>query len=299
MSEDTQLRSRVDRACEGQTGIECFDTWARELVQHGYLHNHTRMWFASIWMFTLKLPWELGADFFLGNLVDGDPASNTLSWRWVAGLQTPGKTYLARPANIEKFTNGRFKAVEGLASTAPPLTGAPLPLPIPVPPVARVDAQLQSGLLITEEDCLPETLDLEGVHIKAVAGFIFTRYRSLSPVSDRAIGFAEGAVADGMARGGNVFSCPTTMLPGGDAGETVENWARTHGIQQVLTAYPPVGPAQERMQVLKIRLARIGVALISVRREWDRLFWTHATKGFFPFKERIPRLLGELLLLHS
>ena len=39
------------------------------------------------------------------NLLDGDPASNTLSWRWVAGLQTKGKHYLARKDNIAKFSN--------------------------------------------------------------------------------------------------------------------------------------------------------------------------------------------------
>ena len=99
----------------GATGIDCFDAWARELVATGYLHNHARMWFASIWIFTLRLPWELGADFFLRHLIDGDPASNTLSWRWVAGLQTAGKTYLATAENIARFTGGRF-APQGLAT---------------------------------------------------------------------------------------------------------------------------------------------------------------------------------------
>ena len=60
-------------------GIEGFDHWAKELAETGYLHNHARMSFASIWLFTLKLPWSLGADFFLRHLLDGDPASNTLS----------------------------------------------------------------------------------------------------------------------------------------------------------------------------------------------------------------------------
>ena len=112
------LRQACELACFGQTGIECFDTWARELTTTGYLHNYARMWFASIWIFTLKLPWQLGPDFFLRHLLDGDTASNTLSWRWVAGLQTVGKTYLARAANISRYTGGRFKptrhAIEGL-----------------------------------------------------------------------------------------------------------------------------------------------------------------------------------------
>ncbi|WP_420010632.1 FAD-binding domain-containing protein [Tateyamaria sp.] len=102
------LRDRWEAACTGQTEIECFNAWANELVETGYLHNHARMWFASIWIFTLRLPWELGADFFLRHLLDGDPASNTLGWRWVAGIQTPGKTYLARTSNISKYTEGRY-----------------------------------------------------------------------------------------------------------------------------------------------------------------------------------------------
>ena len=113
-------------AIEGKTGIDCFDFWVQELIKTGYLHNHARMWFASIWIFTLKLPWVLGADFFYRHLLDGDAASNTLSWRWVAGLQTVGKTYLARPDNIEKFTNGRLSP-QGLSQEAPALQGPPNP----------------------------------------------------------------------------------------------------------------------------------------------------------------------------
>ena len=87
------------------------------------------MWFASIWIFTLKLPWELGADFFMRHLLDGDPASNTLSWRWVGGHpDAAAKTYLARRDNIERFTQGRF-APDGLSSTAEPLDDAPPPAP--------------------------------------------------------------------------------------------------------------------------------------------------------------------------
>ncbi|MCK7502530.1 MAG: hypothetical protein MZW92_81430 [Comamonadaceae bacterium] len=89
------------------------------------LHNHARLWFASLWIFTLELPWALGADFFLRHLLDGDPASNTLSWRWVVGLQTPGKIYLARADNIARFTAGRFPAVTGLATAARPLREVP------------------------------------------------------------------------------------------------------------------------------------------------------------------------------
>ena len=120
-------REGFKRAIDGKTGIVCFDNWVQELKTTGYLHNHARMWFASIWIFTLKLPWSLGAQFFMQHLLDGDVASNTLSWRWVAGLQTKGKHYLATAKNIEKFTKGRFNPEGKLAEGATPLNGPPHP----------------------------------------------------------------------------------------------------------------------------------------------------------------------------
>ncbi len=107
------------KAIEGETNIECYNEWVKELKTYNYLHNHTRMWFASIWIFTLNLPWQLGAEFFLKHLYDGDAASNTLGWRWVAGIQTQGKHYLASEWNIKKFTNNRFENIK-LSENAPP-----------------------------------------------------------------------------------------------------------------------------------------------------------------------------------
>jgi deoxyribodipyrimidine photo-lyase len=106
-------------AIEGKTKIECFNAWVNELKNHNYLHNHARMWFASIWIFTLGLPWQLGAEFFMKHLFDGDSASNTLGWRWVAGVQTKGKNYVASEWNIKKFTNNRFSNIKLNESTIP------------------------------------------------------------------------------------------------------------------------------------------------------------------------------------
>ena len=99
-----KLPKYYDIALRGETEIECFNAWVNQLKETGYLHNHTRMWFASIWIFTLDLPWELGADLFMRYLNDADEASNTLSWRWVAGLHTSKKPYVARASNIFKYT---------------------------------------------------------------------------------------------------------------------------------------------------------------------------------------------------
>ncbi|MDA0768256.1 MAG: hypothetical protein O3A92_15715, partial [Verrucomicrobia bacterium] len=91
--EHSTTRQRAARAAAGEGPVAIMNHFARELTTTGYLHNHARMWFAGWWIHLERLPWQLGADFFHRHLLDADPASNTLSWRWVAGLQTPGKTY--------------------------------------------------------------------------------------------------------------------------------------------------------------------------------------------------------------
>ena len=112
LKKDFQNNKILKNAINGNTNIECFNDWVIELKKTGYLHNHTRMWFSSIWIFTLDLPWQLGAEFFMKYLRDGDPASNTLSWRWTAGLQTKGKNYVAQEWNIKKFTNQRYEKIK-------------------------------------------------------------------------------------------------------------------------------------------------------------------------------------------
>ena len=146
------------RAVNGESGIGPFDAWIRELRETGYIHNHARMWFASIWIFSLRLPWVLGADFFLRHLLDGDCASNTLSWRWVAGLQTQGKAYLTTVDNLRKFAADRFfsasqvPGLKRLATRAVPLQEAPLPDASPLDLPSGLERREGDGLLLTEED---------------------------------------------------------------------------------------------------------------------------------------------------
>ncbi|MEM6278273.1 MAG: FAD-binding domain-containing protein, partial [Verrucomicrobiota bacterium] len=96
---------RAEAVANGESGVAIMDHFARELVETGYLHNHARMWWASFWIHVERLPWQLGAEFFHRYLLDGDAASNTLSWRWVAGLQTRGKSYLVRRSNLERYVD--------------------------------------------------------------------------------------------------------------------------------------------------------------------------------------------------
>ncbi len=281
----------LQSAENGMTGIDGFDDWARELVQTGYLHNHARMWFASIWIFTLRLPWALGADFFLRHLLDADAASNTLSWRWVAGLQTAGKTYLASADNIARYTNGRFSP-KGLANRADALTEAPIPSPGPLPFLAVADPAKPSLLLITPEDMNPETVIPAAPHIKAA--LIAADPQHLW--SNTAAAFVSAAAIDTCERAQKYYKVPCEMTASLDS-SILQAAAQKAGATQILTPYAPVGPAADALDKLSLDLSQAGITLVQIRRSWDTRFWPHAKKGFFPFKEKISAELGNEGLL--
>jgi len=300
-------RASYDAAVTGRTGIEGFDEWARDLVDTGYLHNHARMWFASIWIFTLHLPWQLGADFFMRHLLDGDPASNTLSWRWVGGLQTVGKTYLATTQNIAFATEGRFHP-RGLATHAIALEDdAPLPSPLAAPqpeplPAGRV------ALLLHEDDLHAESLapalEAAGAQVVAVAAPSAGEARSPlsaddltaasvpAPSSPLVVAFTAGALTDGLDRAGTHFATGTAALDTLTA-SAVLPWLQAHNVTVLVTPYAPVGAVRNRLDRLATDLAAEGVTLTRVLRAWDAQAWPHATRGFFSFRERIPALVRE------
>lgn len=287
MARSGGLARAVAAAEEGRTGIEGFDDWARELVEFGYLHNHARMWFASIWIFTLRLPWALGADFFLRHLVDADPASNTLSWRWVAGLQTPGKTYLATADNIARYTFGRFNP-RGLAAEAPslvedPLPGArALPDPDPVPGGPAL-------LLMHPEDFGPESLVPGGIEI--VGALAATGGSADWPWGDAARRFVGAAAEDAADRARSRFGCDARVFDGLDP-KAVLAAARSSGARTVVAPHAPVGPVADALAGLAGILREAGVPLVRLRRPWDEALWPLATKGFFPFRQRSPAVLA-------
>jgi deoxyribodipyrimidine photo-lyase len=88
-----------------RTGMACIDAFVRRLHDTGWLHNHERMWLASWLVHVRGVHWRTGADWFLRHLLDGDPASNHLSWQWVAGTFA-ARPYLFNRENLETFTSG-------------------------------------------------------------------------------------------------------------------------------------------------------------------------------------------------
>ena len=276
LEKNAGLATAYDEAVTGRTGIECFDAWAQELVETGYLHNHARMWFASIWIFTLKLPWQLGADFFYRHLLDGDPASNTCSWRWVGGLHTIGKTYLARASNIEKFTAGRFNPVSQLAADAPALKDA-RPVSMTGPAFSEPDlGGRRIGLVVTEEDCQPESLGVPS--LAAILALTDTTERSIRPLGEVAKAFAPAAVNDAGDRAAQAFDGPVERFDEADWAAKLKDWSGQHGLEAVVTARLPLGPVQKRLRQA-CRTAEL--ELIEVTRPYDQAVWPHAKMGFF------------------
>lgn len=301
LQKDASLAARVAAAEQGKTGITCFDAWVNELDQTGYLHNHARMWFASIWIFTLRLPWQLGADFFSSRLLDGDAASNTLSWRWVGGLHTTGKTYLARPTNINDFTQGRFPMPRGLAEFAEPLSdpaGAAPAQPL-MPRHAAPDSE--TVLLVGEDDLSPETLPFGK---SKVAKVVILRDSGNAkghglPYMASVSNFKTAGLTDASERASRHFWCPVVDVDIADANAAAHviaglTLSGTTSPRAVMMAETPVGPAKDRQAPLLSELQNLDLAVTKLRRDWDEHFWPHASRGFFNLKEKIPSVLREL-----
>jgi deoxyribodipyrimidine photo-lyase len=266
----------------GRTGIACVDAWARELVETGYLHNHARMWFASIWCFTLRLPWQLGADLFLRHLFDADAASNTLSWRWVAGLQTRGKHYVARAENIARYTGGRFNPVGALNEAPLPLQAGP-PEPIMALPAPQTPPQGRIALLLHEEDLMAETLPIGDAQVVAIGGFVVPEARSPAGCAPPAAAWVRGALEDGLDRAARHFNVPAVQV------EDIAAWADLAGCKTVITPYAPAGWTADRLAATELDLAGRGIALHRIYRSWDRERWPHAMRGFFAFWAEVGR----------
>jgi deoxyribodipyrimidine photo-lyase len=283
-------RSTLEAALAGRTGIAGFDDWAKELVATGYLHNHARMWFASIWVFTLKLPWELGAAFFYEHLLDGDVASNTLSWRWVAGLQTPGKTYVARADNIAHYTDGRHVPQAGQ------LAGAPFAIAEPALPKVAVwtedplwskTVEGRAGLWLHPEDLAAERGELSAEKFVAINACWPKPMAKNSGWSEAVTTWTQAALRDGAVRAGAYFGADVSLESSDDLAATIVEWARKNQLKRVVAYRPFVGPWLVEALAIESALAKAGITMVWRRRDWDSRLFPHATRGYFPFWERI------------
>ena len=262
------------KAIEGKTNIECFDEWVKELKKHNYLHNHTRMWFASIWIFTLNLPWQLGAEFFLKHLYDGDAASNTLGWRWVAGIQTQGKHYLASEWNIKKFTNNRFQNIK-LNENAPPKitdkTYSIIKNDFINPRISE-----DKTLVIFENNLSFETSDFKEFKFdKIILAVNSNEFRNIK-LSDNVIKFKSELINDQLERIKSLsINCESVSI---DKLKDIKN--------DFYILYPSVG---ENLDFVLSNLRNYKF----IYRELDQFSWQFCNKGFFNFKGYIPKIIAK------
>lgn len=286
-------RKRIAQIEKGQSGVEVMDNFARELVETGYMHNHARMWFAAFWIHEEKLPWELGADFFERHLICACPASNTLSWRWVAGIQTRGRAYLARPSNIRKFCDPEVLGDEtGMDELEKPhaaeVPDSDLPNSIEPEFVLEIgDAPAPLGLWISEDDLAPETCDeLKSAEFAALCTSVVGAPEKSETSNGLRRAYRLAAARDAATRAERTWNAAAKSFEATDADDVaafISEWAKAAEIQTVVALKPFVGPTDDALPALRARLEQDGIGLVLLRRPEDADDLEFATKGFFKF----------------
>jgi hypothetical protein len=264
--------SNYKNAIDGKTEIECFNEWVNELKENGYLHNHARMWFASIWVFTLELPWQLGAEFFMKHLYDGDAAANTLGWRWVTGIQTQGKNYLASEWNIKKFTNNRFSNIN-LNENAPPKINnkvySALKLNFNNPQNFE-----EKNLLIFENNLSFEISDFNNQKFKKIFLISNKNENRTIELSAKLLKFKSQLIEDQKKRlEEKSIDCEIIDL------SEIRNINETS-----YSLYPTIG---ENLDYINSNNFKIDF----LYRKLDQFSWQYCNKGFFNFKNYIPKII--------
>ena len=260
-------------AIEGKTNIECFNQWVKELKENNYLHNHTRMWFASIWIFTLELPWQLGAEFFMQHLYDGDAASNTLGWRWVAGVQTQGKHYLASEWNIKKFTNNRFQNIQLNENTSPIFTNKTYS--ISKKDFLNSEISEDKILLIFENNMTFEFSDFKEHKFKKILLISNESSRNIK-LSEKVLKFKANLLEDQKTR----------LIEKSINCETININDLKNITEKVYALYPTVSENLNFIQNNQLQNIKF------LYRKLDQFSWQYCNKGFFNFKNYIPKIIA-------
>ena len=115
---------------QAATGVPVIDMAVRTLYATGYLHNHARMWLASYVVHMRKVHWRVAADWLYGHLLDGDLASNHLSWQWVAGTGS-SKPYLFNADNVARYAPAHARTDNDAPATDYALIEPPLLAELP------------------------------------------------------------------------------------------------------------------------------------------------------------------------
>ncbi len=272
IKENLKNNQNYKNAIEGKTKIDCFNQWVIELKENNYLHNHTRMWFASIWIFTLELPWQLGAEFFMQHLYDGDAASNTLGWRWVAGVQTQGKHYLASEWNIKKFTANRFNNIK-LNENAPPKVSEKT-YSIIKQDFSNPQNIEDKSLLIFDNNLAFEITDFQNYKFKKIYLISNENNNRSIKLGEKVLKFKSILIEDQKQR-----------LKAKSIDYEMISISEIKDIQNCYGLYPSVG---ENLDYLNLNNSKITF----LYRKLDQYSWQYCNKGFFNFKNYIPKIIS-------
>ena len=270
--EEFKDNSDYKNGIEGKTNIKCFNEWVNELKENNYLHNHARMWFASIWVFTLELPWQLGAEFFMKHLYDGDAAANTLGWRWVAGIQTQGKNYLASEWNIKKFTNNRFSNIK-LNENAPPKTSNKTYTASKLEFNNPQNFE-EKNLVIFENNLSFETSDFKDQKFKKIFLISNKNENRIIELSEKLIKFKSQLIEDQKKR-----------LEEKSIDTEIVDLSKLQNINETSYGlYPTVGENLDYINTNNLKIEFL-------YRKLDQFSWQYCNKGFFNFKNYIPKII--------
>jgi deoxyribodipyrimidine photo-lyase len=214
----------------------------------------------------------------------------------VAGLQTIGKTYLARPDNISRFTGGRFSP-RALATEAVPLVD---PQPMPGPGrLAHCTTEALAGaslLLVTEENLNPDTTSFAEAEITSVV--LASVPRTDEAPTDAVTRFSSGMLNDAAARLEAQFGMIPARVPSLEV-TTLLALAKQTSVTRIITMEPAVGPVATALDAAEPDLKRAGVTVVRVRHPLDDIAWPHAARGFFHFREQIGDIVAKLGLING
>tara|TARA_Y100000992_G_scaffold283988_1_gene233747 strand:- start:144 stop:845 length:702 start_codon:yes stop_codon:yes gene_type:complete len=233
------------------------------------------MWFASIWIFTLELPWQLGAKFFMQHLYDGDAASNTLGWRWVAGIQTQGKHYLASEWNIKKFTNNRFQNIKLNENAPPKFSNKSYSI---IPRNFNNPQKLEEkNLLIFENNLSFEITNFQKSKFKKIYIISNKNENRSIKLSEKLLKFKSLLIEDQEQR-----------LKDKSIDCEVIDISKIKDIENYYGLYPTVG---ENLDYLNLNNLKVDF----LYRNLDQFSWQYCNKGFFNFKNYIPKIISTFI----
>ena len=249
-------RELPDDIRAGTTGAACIDGFVRDLVDEGYVHNHARMYFASYVVHHRRVRWQAGAAFYLEHLLDGDPASNNLSWQWVASTFAH-EPYIFNRENLERYTenaycgrcplarggcpfDGDYAALDRKLfppDRTPTESGARISLNAPPDPLPPDLPRTRNVVIWAHTDALSDVNVARRAFPDAPVIFAWDQAtRSAERWSDKRIAFIEGALAE----------MRIDARAEGDAAAAIVAFARNHQADAVMTI-ASVDPGLDRI----------------------------------------------------